>query len=358
MTLLFPPASRRPLVAVPARDEAERLPRLLESLSGQSWCVRGNRLTVVIVLNNCTDGSAEALSGLAPRHPQLDLVVRDVVLPPDQAHVGTARRLALDAALAAGAGGRVALLTTDADAQPEPNWIDANLAALDQGADVVGGRIIGDPGEEARLGPGFRRRVDRHLYYAELADRLADLLDPLPHDPLPRHADHTGASLAVRGEVYAALGGLPAVSFREDVAFVSRARAAGYALRHAPDVRVKVSARLVGRAPGGMADCLKAWIRDEAEGRPQRVEPVERLDARLRHRRALRTGTARPDSTIPPAPSSSWTQGWAFDPDTPAARVELWAADDLDARGEMDIETAIAALEALLRDGDAYVDAA
>lgn len=344
---------------MPARNEADRLPILIAALDAQTWLDRGERLTVVVVLNGCTDGSARVMRQLTAAYPRLDLRVIDVLLPGKEAHVGTARRMAMDAALRTRLDVPLALITTDADAAPEPGWIEATLAALAAGADLVGGRIIGDPDEEAQLGPGFRRRADRHLHHAALVDRLAALLDPLPHDPLPRHSDHTGASLAVRGEVYEALGGLPALAFREDVAFVARARAAGYRLRHAPEVRVGVSARLVGRAPGGMADCLKSWIEAEAERAPHMVEPVDRLTVRLRRRRALRMGEHFSDSgSLPPQPE--WRQDWTgFDPASPTGLVELWAGDDLDAACSAPIEEAITALETLLREeADAYVDAA
>lgn len=346
-------------MAVPARNEADRLPILIAALDAQTWLDRGERLTVVVVLNGCTDGSARVMRQLTAAHPRLDLRVIDVLLTANEAHVGTARRMAMDAALRTRLHVPLALITTDADAAPEPGWIEANLAALAAGADLVGGRIIGDPNEEAQLGPGFRRRADRHLHHAALADRVAALLDPLPHDPLPRHGDHTGASLGVRGEVYEALGGLPALPFREDVAFVARARAAGYRLRHAPEVRVGVSARLVGRAPGGMADCLKSWIDAEAEHAPHMVEPVDRLIVRLRRRRALRMGepVSDPGSVLP---QPAWRKDWTgFDPVSPTGLVELWAGDDLDAACSAPVEEAITALEILLREeADAYVDAA
>ena len=352
------PPGRRPIVAVPARNEAERLPALMDALAAQTWCGSGERLAVVVVLNNCSDDSADVLSAAAMRHPQLEVAVQEVLLTAPDAHVGAARRLAMEAALGIANGEPCALLTTDADATPEAQWVIANLAALEAGADLVGGRIIGDPVEEARLGPGFQRRVARHLHYAELADRLADSIDPIAHDPVPRHGDHTGASLAVRGDVYAALGGMPALPFREDVAFVTRARAAGYRLRHAPEARVKVSARLVGRAPGGMADCLRAWIRAEAEDQPQLVESVDRLTARLRLRRAIRTGAVAGAPSVVASPSCAWLDGWRIDPDASQVWVELWAGDDLDTPGDTPIEHAITRIEGLLQELDAYVDAA
>lgn len=357
-TLKVAPAGRLPVVAVPARSEAERLPALLAALSRQTWCDRGRRLPVVLVLNNCTDRSAAVVEAQRSLLPRLDLTVVDVTLVGAAAHVGTARRMAMDHALHGRSATAVALLTTDADAQPEAGWIDANLAALDAGADLVGGRIIGDPVEEALLGPGFQRRVERHLLYAELCDRLAAIVDPLAFDPLPRHRDHTGASLAVRGEVYRALGGMPASPFREDVAFVRRARAAGYRLRHCPGVRVGVSARLDGRAPGGMADCLRSWIEAEAKGRPHLVESPDRVLSRLAMRRAIRDG----DDLGPGAPLAATRVAEfglsAAGPWPVAARVELWAPDDLDTPGDTPVEAAIAALESRLAEADAYVVAA
>ena len=100
---------------------------------------------------------------------------------------------------------------------PADSWVEANLKAIAAGADIVGGCIVGDPDEEARLGPGFLHRARLHARYGELRDELAALIDPLDHDPWPRHHDHTGGSLAVRSSVYRAVGGMDAVPFREDL---------------------------------------------------------------------------------------------------------------------------------------------
>lgn len=281
--------ARVPVVAVPARNEEERLPALFAALDRQTWVLDGrSRLRVALVLNGCTDDSAGVARRAVAACPNLSIDPVEIVLPSEAAHVGTARRMAMDRALENCDPASTVLLTTDADAVPAPDWIEANLSAVANGADLVGGLIAGDPAEEARLGPGFRRRAEAILAYAALADRLAALVDPLPHDPWPRHRDHTGASLAVRGEVYAAVGGLPPLPFREDLAFASLVRATGGRLRHELGVRVQVSARLVGRAPGGMADCLKEWLRAEAESRPILVEAPELIEARLARRRTLR----------------------------------------------------------------------
>jgi hypothetical protein len=276
-----------PIVAVPARNEAQRLPSLIDSLGRQTWLAGGQerRLPVVLILNNCNDYSVYAAVRAAARHRKLLLDVIQINFPPAQAHVGSARRLAMERALElANNRARSVLLTTDADAIPRCDWIENNLQAINAGAALVGGHIVGDKMEEALLGQHFLRRARDQMYYGSLVDRLANLIDPLPHDPWPRHSDHTGASLAVRAKVYAAVGGLPALPFREDLAFVSLARGAGYHLRHPLNVRVKVSARLEGRARGGMADCLRTWLDAETNGLPHLVEDPASVLARL-HRR-------------------------------------------------------------------------
>lgn len=320
---------RTPSVAVPARNEVERLPRLLTALGRQTWLVeQGRRLRVSLVVNNTEDGSAEVARREGLAWPGLDLSVLEVRLPADRAHVGWARRMAMDMALEAETDpAAVALFSTDADAEPAPDWIAQGLRALEMGADVVGGRIIGDAAEEAALGPGFRRRARDQARYHELADHLAWLCDRVEDDPWPRHQDHTGASLTLGGEVYAALGGLPPVPFREDLALVSKACAAGYRLVHPPGVRVVVSARLDGRAVGGMANCLSAWIEAEAVGAPHLVEAPARLVARLKRRDELRRLHDRP---------------------TAARLVADLAWDGLDGIGDTPVDQAIAELETLI----------
>jgi hypothetical protein len=194
---------------------------------------------------------------------------------------------------------------------PTATWIDANLNAIELGADIVGGHIIGDYREEALLGTGFLQRSKLHLRYARLVDQLSALIDPVPHDPWPRHSDHTGASLAVRGEVYQAVGGIPPLPVEEDVSFVDAVCRAGYRLRHPLDVQVVVSARLDGRAAGGMADCLKGWADAAAQGLPHLVEDPLGVAARLCRRRLIRSTSGAPivyrrEDTSQPEPSINY----------------------------------------------------
>lgn len=284
---------RQPVVAVPVRDEVQRIGGLIDALGRQTFLGDGSDvLPVVLVFNNCTDDSAAVAIAAAAAHPRLVLHPVVVDFPPACAHVGSARRLALDVARSlVGHPGDAALLTTDADARPFPGWVEANLSAIAAGADAVGGRIVGNAEEEALLGPRFAERARLHLLYAALCDELCARIDPLAHDPWPRHQDHTGGSLAVRAEFYDRVGGLPAVPSREDLAFVSRLRAAGARLRHDPAASVEVSARTVGRAFGGMADCLRNWAELAEAEAPHLVEAPASVVARARFRADLRTAS-------------------------------------------------------------------
>jgi hypothetical protein len=282
-----------PVVAVPARNEEFRLSRLIEALGHQN-IGEGERLRVVIVLNNTTDRSREVLGETVPLFPLLDVEVIDVDFAPDAAHVGSARKLGMDRAAEIIGNDPGVILTTDADGTPHPDWVSANVAAIMAGADLVGGRIFGDPLEEAALGQGFRHRAATIAAYARASDQLLSLIDPLPHDPWPRHQDHTGASLAIRADVYRAVGGLPPLPFREDLGLVEKVLLEGFKLVHPESVAVTVSARLKGRAPGGMADCIAGWLEAEARQEPILVEDPLLIEARAERRRQIRALLGRP----------------------------------------------------------------
>jgi hypothetical protein len=311
-----------PIVAVPARNEAKRLPCLLQALNEQQpWSPTAQPLPVVLVLNNTTDESVTVVRNLAPTLTRITLHLVETTFDPLVAHVGSARRLAMETA-AGLVGTESVILTTDADAVPADDWVLQNLRAIDSGADIVGGRIIGDPVEEAQLGPGFQRRAGKYATYAMLCDELAASIDPTLHDPWPRHQDHTGGSIAVRADVYHAVGGMPALPFREDIGFVSRVLRAGYDLVHPITVSVTVSARTEGRAPGGMADCVKSWLADEEEGKSILVESPQSVEQRLLQRREIRSRAGATPAEI-------------------AALLEELAASGLDVPGTTPVDLAI-----------------
>ena len=105
----------RPVVAIPAKNEEALLPRQIAALGRQTVLDHlPGPLEVIIVLNNTTDRSFIAAQAAAVLAPRLRVTIEDVRYPPDRAHVGSARRHAMELAAEAAPAG--VILTTDADA--------------------------------------------------------------------------------------------------------------------------------------------------------------------------------------------------------------------------------------------------
>lgn len=296
----------RAAIAIPAHNECERLPGCLAGIAGQRpGPVQWQDIVVLVLANNCTDGTAAVARALAPVLP-FRLIVRDVMLPSESAHAGGARRLAMAQAAACVVEHGV-LLTTDADAVPEPSWLGSNLDCFAAGADGVAGAIRIDPWEAGQLPPMLRQQIQAEQRYGLLLDRIACLVDPEALDPWPRHPWHSGASLALTRRAWLRIGGVPDLPAGEDRALVAALRRAGLRVRHAPEVRVVVSARLDGRAAAGMAETLLHRMLRIATTADPRLEPSAQALFRLRCRASFRR---------------SWQarcgQGWSGGPESTA----------------------------------------
>jgi hypothetical protein len=131
-----------------------------------------------------------------------------------------------------------------------------------------------------------------------LLDDLAWMLDPEMHDPPARHTEASGASLAVSVDAFRRVGGIPAIAAGEDRAFVRALLMIDAGVRHDPAIKVVVSGRVEGRAPGGMADAIRRRMVRQDEFTDDLVEPAmdafRRYSFRQRARRA-RGGLADPE---------------------------------------------------------------
>lgn len=281
-------------VVIPARDEADTIPTALAALAAQVDRL-GRPLDpatyeVILLANNCRDGTAEAARATAARHPALTLHVVERELPPALAHVGAARRLLMDGAarrLCAVGRPRGIVASTDADSRVAPDWLAATAVEIAAGADVVGGRLLARWPEEPAPSSA-RAYYLRDAAYGLLLAELVARVDPDPGDPHPRHYQHFGASLAVTAEAYLRVGGLPPLPALEDMALVSALWRADARLRHSPAVRVRTSGRRAGRVPAGLSVQLAEWDTLAAAGAPLLVEAPAAIEARLRLRRAVR----------------------------------------------------------------------
>ena len=268
-------------MAIPVKDEERHIGACLAALLGQSHPV-GH---VVLLLNNCTDRSAEVIRRIARGAPEVHVIERK--LTGADANAGTARRLAMDAA-ADYVGPSGAILTTDADGRVAPDWTARNPAWLAHDYDAVCGMAAIDPVDEAAIPAHLVSDDAFETRYTELLDEIDSIIDPRRDDPWPRHTHHSGASIALTVAAYRAVGGLPRVAVGEDRALVEALARQDRRIRHDPAIRVVVSGRIVGRAEGGMAATIARRIVAQDLWADDRLETPQAAMRRARLRGAAR----------------------------------------------------------------------
>jgi glycosyltransferase involved in cell wall biosynthesis len=283
-----PSPNCRVTVVIPARDEAAGVGRTIEALCNQRDLdgsrLPAERFDVLVYANNCLDATAAMARAAAARHPKHAVHVVEESLPPNVAHIGTARRAAMNAASArfkaAGITDAV-LAATDADSVPSPTWLAWTLREM-KPVDVVTGRIVVDPNEWRSLSPSTRTMLREEDAYHLTIAHLEALYDPKPYDPWPRHWQRSGPSMAVRLAAYDEVGGVPPVRTLEDIALYDALERHGAHIRHSVRVRVTTSARLQSRAAGGFGARIRAWDETGHAHRLLLVEDPDITVARLR----------------------------------------------------------------------------
>ena len=305
------------VVGIPVRNEAERIRECVLALDHQ---IGAPPPELVLFLNDTSDGSARIVQDLMPSL-RMSVHVVEGRLPAEQQAAGFARCRAMDlAAKRAGPGG--ILLSTDADGRVVLNWLERNLAHLQSGVDAVAGRAVIDAVEAAAIPQRLHDDDAAECAYAAALDEVDHWIDPKLYDPWPRHTEHSGASICVRYEAFHRAGGIPAVSAGEDRAFFAALDGADARIRHAPDVSVTVSGRLVGRAAGGMADTIRRRIARPDPFLDDRLEPACDALQRTVWKRQLRQAIERGDGAVvsrlcarwgvsPPPGLSSFGPMWA-----------------------------------------------
>ncbi|MGI8677438.1 MAG: glycosyltransferase [Jatrophihabitans sp.] len=222
-------------VVVPARNEAAFLARCLEAVDAAARAVSAPT-TVVVVLDCCTDASADILDDVA-RTLDIDMIA----LVSRAGCAGGARADGAQRLLAQSPDPeRLWLSTTDADSTVPANWLVRQLEYGRAGSDVVAGTV---EVVDWRPWPAtLRQSYESRYAVATRADG---------------HGHVHGANLGIRGSCYTRVGGFGAVTHDEDVQLVDRALAAGASLTWAADLPVRTSARTISRAPHGFADHLR-----------------------------------------------------------------------------------------------------
>lgn len=224
-------------VVVPAANEQDELPGCLAALHHARDRAEevGVRVRVVVVLDGCTDGSAEVVSA-APRVESISVSGRCV----GRARAAGAAHLMRDCVDPP----RMLLASTDADSLVPAGWLTGMLTTVRAGAHLVLGAVVPRPG----LPPAT---------VARWAAR---------HPAGGNHPHVHAANLGIRCDAYVALGGWRALSCGEDQDLARRAGDLGWIrIVRSAGQPVATSARLDGRAPAGFAGYLRALLAEPDE---------------------------------------------------------------------------------------------
>ena len=161
------------------------------------------------------------------------------VVPSGAESAAGARRVACEAARSF-AGRDTWVAMTDADSVVPPSWVSTQLALAECGADAVVGEIT--LGHDSDVSQSLRQ------WYADL---IASRRGP------GGHLGAYGANIGLAWDSLMDVGGIPDVACGEDRELVRRLRESGLCVATPTHPVVTTSARLSGRAPGGLADLLR-----------------------------------------------------------------------------------------------------
>ena len=277
-------------VIVPMRNEARNIRKTLDALRCQTdqESVRlPHRIYEVLVLaNNCTDNSYNIVLNYKKKYPTFPLHVAEVSLSGNKANIGTVRKMLMDEAcqrLTTTGNLQGIIASTDSDSQVDSKWVYQIIQEIAKGCDAVGGRILTKSNRDTA-----RLYHLRDVTYRILASKVESIIDPIVHDPWPRHFQYFGASLAVTCQTYKKCGGLPQVPYLEDMAFYNSLLKVDARVRMSPDVKVMTSTRLKGKVEIGFSEQLRLWRNNKIKNIPQYVESADSLMQKFINRQLLR----------------------------------------------------------------------
>lgn len=179
-------------IAIPARNAAATLPRCLAAIAKQRG-LGAARQQVVVIANDCTDDTAAIARAAAW---EIDIICHETDLPRARANAGCARRLSMEMSADLTSTDGI-LVSTDADAVADEDWLQSLLLALKPDVAAVAGRVSWNGGETSLLAGGnLERRYPAAL--AEIEALLAPkALAPLAHDGQPQQLVRAGTNFAV-----------------------------------------------------------------------------------------------------------------------------------------------------------------
>lgn len=281
-------------IVIPVKDEESYISQTLASFCTQvdlfGELLDSEQFEILVLANNCTDNSVACIRDFQDKHPNLNIFLEEVSLSPKNANIGYVRRGLMECAysrLSKNGGGII--LTTDGDTMVTPDWITQTQYEIDNGAEVVGGRILLSDNELESLDEFTRLHHYKDEKYQLLIAELEGQIINSMYDPIPRHHQHFNGSFAITTDCYARSGGVPVVDHLEDCAFFEKLESIDAKIRHSYRVSVNTSARCIGRAEIGLSYQLNAWKNLGSQIDEYFVESSDSIIDRLTQKRSLMT---------------------------------------------------------------------
>ncbi|GLY36765.1 glycosyl transferase [Amycolatopsis sp. NBRC 101858] len=229
-------------VVVPARDEASLVGACVRAVDlALRRLPAGVGAAVCVVADRCDDATAAVARAAFGDVPGVVVVSRSARTIGEVRDLGVARVRALLGTPAA----RTLLLSTDADSRATPGWARAHLTRACQGYHAIAGT--------AELSAPFSASARALSRYDDVLDRARTS---------EGHGSVYGANLGVRADAFDVVGGFGPRATGEDHDLWRRLGQAGFRRCYESGAPVVTSARLRGRAPGGLAALLSTLADD------------------------------------------------------------------------------------------------
>ncbi|MGE1173228.1 glycosyltransferase family 2 protein [Pseudomonas sp. BW7P1] len=216
-------------ILIPAHNEEERLDDCLRAAlrAATHAMLAGEQVEILIVLDSCTDRSAEIVS----QYPVLALSI-------NARNVGLARAIGAQRLLERGARW---ISCSDADSRVADDWL---VAQLGLGVDAVCGTVTVE-------------------HWHDLIDEAAKIRYHHHYQACDGHRHIHGANLGISAQAYKRAGGFQALACDEDVQLVRQLERSGASIAWSHRPQVVTSARLDSRARGGFGDYLRQLAQSE-----------------------------------------------------------------------------------------------
>jgi glycosyltransferase involved in cell wall biosynthesis len=210
-------------IVIPAHNEEDLLGQCLTAAlrASKHGLLAGEPVEVLVVLDSCTDRSAQIVSNFAVQ--SLHIEARNV---------GQARAAGAQVLLERGARW---ISCSDADSRVADDWL---VAQLGLGADAVCGTVTVE-------------------HWDQTFDAAAQIRYHRHYQARDGHRHIHGANLGVSADAYRWAGGFPPLACDEDVHLVRQLELSGADIAWSHRPQVHTSARLNSRARGGFGDYLR-----------------------------------------------------------------------------------------------------